>query len=497
MDRTTYNLFSTITCASLYGTCNLDPGSTTNVLIVRVVPNPTKLLSSPLEIWLEGLVSGQNTYYLQTDWITVGTYSSSNNLIDQGKIYYNISCRDSITLAKNCKTCNSGICIDCYLAQGYYLNGTTCVTSCGDATNYLSFANSVTGQCQSCAGSISNCLTCINLTACLTCLNSSYYLYTSNLVCNMVCTTTLGYFATNIGGVSVCVRCADSNCLVCSSPKYGNCSVCSSGSVLISGICSGNCSSPSFYVFNGQCVACDTSCFTCSGAGNRTCTQCTINYYNNSGVCQQTCPNGTAIIISTGSCGCAPTCLYCDSSNYNNCTVCLNLSLFVYNGQCIPDCPSSSYSVQTPGKLSCIACASGCTNCTVDACLICTTNWFIYGTQCYSDCNLITQQYDSSGLKCVLCPSGCDSCPNGTCKTCLSDYSYLTASSSCIRTCELTSSCPLDGSNILPMPGTLAALVWLGVVVIVHIFSHKNYIPYSLVLFTSLVEFVLILAVLS
>ncbi len=131
------------------------------------------------------------------------------------------------------------------------------MTSCGDATNYFSYGNNVTGACQSCTGTSSNCLTCINSTACLTCFNSSYYLYTSTFTCNLVCLTSSGYFATSISGVPICVRCADSNCLICTSTSYGTCTLCSNNSVLVSGICSSSCSSSSFYVVNGQCFACD------------------------------------------------------------------------------------------------------------------------------------------------------------------------------------------------------------------------------------------------
>jgi hypothetical protein len=49
----------------------------------------------------------------------------------------------------------------------------------------------------------------------------------------------------------------------------------------------------------------------------------------------------------------------------------------------------------------------------------------------------------------------------------------------------------------MPLPGCIALFVWCGVVVIVHLFSHKNYIPYSLILFSSIIEFVLIIIVIS
>lgn len=414
----------------------------------------------------------------------MGSYNINGNLIDQGKIPYNISCRDSLTLPNNCRTCLNGQCIDCYTTQGYFLNGTTCVTSCGSASNYLSFANNSTGTCQSCASAATGCMTCINSTACLTCFNSSYYLFPTLLTCNLICPNTSGFINTFIGTIQVCVQCADSNCLICTTTSYGTCTKCVSTSILISGICSSSCPSPSFYVSNYNCVQCDASCYTCTGAGSNACIQCSIGYYNLSGVCLSSCPNGTAIILSNGTCGCASTCLTCDSSSYIKCTACSNSSLFVYNGDCVSVCPSSTYQASST---TCLACSTGCMSCTSALCLACDTNWYIYANKCYSDCNLISLQYDSFGLTCILCPTGCDTCFNGACTSCLADYTLMTASSSCIKTCELTSSCAVDTGNVMPLPGCISLFIWGGVVLIVHLFSHKNYIPYSLILFSSMV----------
>lgn len=436
MDKTTYSVFTSVSCSPIYGLCSLHNATTNNVLVIKVIPNSNNLLTNPLELWIEGLISGPSTFYLQTDQITVGSYSSNGYMIDQGKIPYNIGCNDDLALPNSCKTClSTGACVSCYVSEGYFLNGTTCVTSCGGATSYLSFGNTTSGVCQSCSTATNGCLACINETACKTCLNSSYYLYTKTLVCSLFCSNTSGYIGTVMSGVLVCVACADTNCLVCSTTSYGSCTQCSLTSILVSGICSNNCPSLSYYVYNANCVQCDTACYTCTGAGDHSCIVCSTAYYNFSGVCTTTCPVGTAKIILTKSCGCYSDCLTCDSNNYANCTVCFNSSLLLYNGQCVTSCPTSTYLFNS----SCVSCSSGCLNCTSNVCFTCTPGLFMYNSQCYGDCNSISTQFDALNSTCILCPSGCDTCSNGACSSCLPDYTA--SSSSCIKTCLLTNSC--------------------------------------------------------
>ena len=142
------------------------------------------------------------------------------------------------------------------------------------------------------------------------------------------------------------------------------------------------------------------------------------------------CPNGTAIIPVTLACGCDPTCLTCDNLNYLNCTLCSDISKFLNNGQCISSCPNSTY----PVNKTCLACGTGCNSCIDNTfCLICLTNLYSFNGACYSDCNLISQQYDGDGGVCKLCPDGCDTCSGSVCSNCLADYSL--ASNSCVKGC--------------------------------------------------------------
>lgn len=47
------------------------------------------------------------------------------------------------------------------------------------------------------------------------------------------------------------------------------------------------------------------------------------------------------------------------------------------------------------------------------------------------------------------------------------------------------------------MPGLISLVVWLGISVIIHLLYHKNYLPYSIILLSGVIQFVLILALLS
>lgn len=146
IDRTTYT-GSSILCSPFFGSCTVNPISTTNVLVITIIPNISSYSTNPLQITIEGLTSGLNTNYFQTDYITVGHYCAGG-LIEAGKIPYNISCGSAIAFPNQCKTCYSnGSCIDCYSSSGYYLFNSVCVTSCGSATQFLRYPNSTTSAC--------------------------------------------------------------------------------------------------------------------------------------------------------------------------------------------------------------------------------------------------------------------------------------------------------------------------------------------------------------
>lgn len=271
----------------------------------------------------------------------------------------------------------------------------------------------------------------------------------------------------------------------------GACTYCTNSSVLNAGVCSGSCPGTGFYPSAGSCTACDISCSTCNGSSNINCIICAAKYYSYAGACLASCPSGTAAAPSSTTCGCDSKCLTCLSTNYYYCTLCTNSSLFVLSGGCVTSCPNATYLSQG----TCVSCSTGCANCTSNTCLSCSTGWYLYSNLCYTDCKQIGAQYDKSGTSCVQCPSGCSTCNNAICTSCISGYSL--SGSQCVETCLIYKTCSNTSSTVLPLPGLISMVIWTIFVLVIHFISHKNYIPYSLILFTSVVEFVLILACLS
>lgn len=162
---------------------------------------------------------------------------------------------------------------------------------------------------------------------------------------------------------------------------------------------------------------------------------CSADYHRYLTLCVSDCPTGTAVNPATGDCGCDSECLTC--STYTTCTACYNTSEWVLNGGCVDSCPLSTF----PNAGQCIACSAGCLNCTINTCTTCVNSSYLFNNSCYSDCNLISQQYDVFGASCVLCPTGCDYCEGTNCTACLDGFTLN--SSQCIRTCLLSNTCDL------------------------------------------------------
>ena len=317
---------------------------------------------------------------------------------------YNLSCSN---VANNCKRCSSnGDCTDCYLNEGFYLSGKVCVTQCGPATSYLSYADNSTGKCSSC---INNCYTCSNATYCTSC-NLNFVLYTDSRTCQSLCAENIGYFKSG----TFCFPCV-TGCLACT--RSGNsCTMCNIATFLQDGLCAANCGSVGVYNLNGRCYPCHVSCLSCTGEGEDKCNDCNINYFSYLSFCVSECPYGTGNNPISRNCSCHDSCITC--SNYTTCLSCSNRDYFVYNGNCIDKCPDATYLSQGV----CIPCSTGCSNCTINTCNNCSGNNKLYDNSCYSDCNLLSRQFDvdSSGLYCVLCPDGCDSCSGLLCTSCIS-----------------------------------------------------------------------------
>ncbi len=181
-------------------------------------------------------------------------------------------------------------------------------------------------------------------------------------------------------------------------------------------------------------------------------------------------------------------------SSYSYCTACLNIipntTLWALNGNCIDKCPEGTFE----NNSQCSPCASGCLICTINTCTQCVNTSYLFNNKCYSDCNLVSQQYDVFGGTCVLCPNGCDSCDETVCTTCLPSFSLT--GTQCIETCQLDDSCNL-GKQVLPLPGLLTVFFWAIICGVVHFIYGKNYLPYSVVLLSGTIQLVEVIALLS
>jgi len=187
--------------------------------------------------------------------------------------------------------------------------------------------------------------------------------------------------------------------------------------------------------------------------------------------------------------------LTCDSANYTYCLICFNSSLFSYQGLCIGKCPNNSYN---NGGSICLPCPIGCLNCTSTICFNCNSTLFFYNNLCYQNCNNISLQYDSFNTNCVLCPDGCDTCNGSLCLTCMPSYMLSISNQQCIRECLLTNSCDINSSQqTIPLPGCISLVIWGIIVGIIHFLSHKSYLPYSVIFFSSIVQLVLIIVALA
>jgi hypothetical protein len=485
------NASSSVSCPQTLANCSTSSQSTSNILVVSVVPNVNQLGSKSVTLQLSGLVSSSTTIYNEVKYFNLSSYSSGGYQIDKGSVAYNVSCGNWASNA--CKECysNNGSCLSCYTGEGMNLLGGKCVSNCTNSSQYSSYNQS--GSCVAC---VSNCLTCFSETACRTCQPGFYYY--SNLSCLGSCSTSSGYFLSSAGGITYCLACFDAaQCLVCLNSSSNGCSKCAQG-VLQQGECVFGCSLANTYLApDSTCTSCDLSCNGCAGAGNGNCLSCSYNYYNSSNYCVTSCPNGTVAIPISRACGCEGNCLTCaGSSSY--CLSCgLNTttgaSQWAYLGSCVSACPSYSYRSGS----ECLACPSGCFNCSSSACYNCDLDKYKWGSNCYQDCNSVGMQYDgssASGTKmCVLCPDGCDSCSGYSCTSCLAGYSLQ--NSTCIQQCIILGNCASPTPDkVLPLPGIILLAVWAGIVLAVKLLMGKVYAPYSLLLGFCLVELGLIIA---
>jgi hypothetical protein len=318
------------------------------------------------------------------------------------------------------------------------LNG-VCVTNCSILSNYSTFQNQTTNKCDPC---IYPCLTCSSDTSCLTCATDKPYFLLSDYTCNLICNISNGYWIQIFNSESLCVSCIQ-NCLTCLNGSYTGCTKCNSSYYLYNGNCTLNTCplSGQFADSTNTCFNCDTACLTCTALGPSNCIICKSSYKNNSGTCVSSCPT-TLYSFPNNTCGCITPCLTCLSSLSTYCLSCNSTggsALYAYKGICYPSCPSQTYD---SGNGACADCVTNCLICMSNvSCTKCISNNYLYSNKCYSDCNLISYQFDVSqdGQSCYKCPTGCDTCSFTVCSTCLTNYTLVNGA--CTLACSLTGSC--------------------------------------------------------
>lgn len=162
--------------------------------------------------------------------------------------------------------------------------------------------------------------------------------------------------------------------------------------------------------------------------------------------------------------------------------------MYAYKGVCYSTCPFQTYNSGNGGCSDCLAnckiCSSGTT------CSLCVSSNYLYSNQCYSDCNLISEQFDiaQDGLTCYKCPTGCDTCVLTSCSTCLANYTLI--NNACTLSCSLTGSCAIPNpvpDSVMPLPGTISVAIWIGIVIAMKLLVGKLYAPYSMMFMFSLI----------
>jgi len=388
--------------------------------------------------------------------------------------------------SKVCRRCYiNNTCRDCY--SGTFLFNGACVTNCSITSNYSTFQNATSNQCDPC---VYPCKTCSSDVSCNTCATDKVYYLLADYTCSLICNTSNGYWINPTNGIQ-CISCS-SNCLTCANNSNTGCTKCNSTYFLYNGGCSaGSCPLAGQYADSvNSCFNCDISCLSCSGSGSSNCIICKASYKNSSGNCVSSCPS-TQFTFPNNTCGCLADCLTCLASSSTFCTSCNSLgglTYYSYKGVCYNTCPSQTFN---NGDGTCAACISNCLICSDNiSCSQCTPNNYLYSNKCYSDCNLISDQFDISqdGLSCYKCPTGCDTCALTACSTCLPTYTF--EGSTCTLSCSLTGSCTVPSQvpdSIMPMPGTISVLIWVGIVIAMKLLVGKLYVSYSMVFMFSLI----------
>ncbi|KAM3140426.1 hypothetical protein pb186bvf_007406 [Paramecium bursaria] len=314
--------------------------------------------------------------------------------------------QNCIACAQECIQCYSNTSSDCVTcANGYYLNGTTCQSTCP------SFINQISQTCVAqCPPNLFQ-----NGNLCQTACPSN--LVSNQMVCSPSCPSNT-YLSTGI-----CMNC-HSNCLTCFGGTSTQCYTCTAGIFLSGNSCLITC--PIFH--NMVLMNCETTCpanlftvqdlkeclSTCPAnyitqADNNTCqTKCLDGYYQNINNCIK-CDSSCTLCTSNTICS---QCSQGYVLEINQCRIlCSSSNLFndYTNRMCQSICPQNLLHYQSYGKGFCLE--------------SCPDQTYLFGQFCYDQCP--TQMYPDLQNTCQACPISCTTCTSySVCTGCQSGYLF-------------------------------------------------------------------------
>ena len=354
-------------------------------------------------------------------------------LIECPKGMYKDEFNNCQNCSANCLNCNDSN--QCILCEEYnVLHNGKCLDECPKnySPNILKDDNTISKRCVKCEDI--NCKLCDgnNASTCLECFSN--YINHNNK-CIQECPPN------HLEVDAKCVKCID-NCYSCS--NLSTCDICNSGFFISNdNKCTNKCESG--YYANLDTKRC-TECAVeyCSECDNSKCLKCEDDYIllNDSLHCVAHCPEGFYKKISSDkslTCEkCKPGCNLC--TNENNCFKCKDMSLVLYNNNCLADCPSKMSKLVSNQNISstCVPCSdNNCFSCKLnqpEICNICDDEYYLLEGACVEHCpskhfaNIKTKSCDKCNNKCKSCTqniNNCLSCIDG----------YLLHENQCLNEC--------------------------------------------------------------
>ncbi|KAL4489343.1 hypothetical protein ABPG72_018998 [Tetrahymena utriculariae] len=345
-----------------------------------------------------------------------------------------------------CKECNnpndSSSCISCI--DGYYLmNGqcllcqSPCTTCQNDAKNCLScikyyklITDTQTSYCSPvCDISCQTCTAPNNFRQCTSCIEGYYLFQNSCLSCNFPCQSCQGT-STN------CLSCVqwhnfDPTNNTCKLICPIECTSCfdSSSKTICQGCVDG------YYLIDGVCKQCQFPCKNCLNSFN--CLSCQDNYtfYEQNQTCNPVCHS---------------TCKSCSFPIKSNACIECNDGYFLSKKRCIP-CSSSCATCDITGN-NCLTCADGYVYSPIyKSCqFICNPSCKSCLPESPNSCLTCKAGYYQMGNMCIKCEFPCSTCVNQStnCLSCIKNYVYDQITRTCFPQCFPTcSSCTSPNNN--------------------------------------------------